>query len=38
MRCHGITMGPEIKQVIVLAFKRMQEEPIRIEWAERLAA
>lgn len=38
MRWNGIKMGPEIRQAIVLAFKRMQEEPIRVEWAEKFAA
>jgi putative transposase len=38
MRWHGIKMGPEIRQAIVLAFKRMHEEPIRVEWAEKFAA
>jgi putative transposase len=38
MRWHGITMTPEIRKAIVLAFKETQEEPIRVEWAEKLAA
>jgi hypothetical protein len=31
-------MTPEIRKAIVLAFKETQEEPIRVEWAEKLAA
>ena len=38
MKWRGLKMGPEIQQAIVLAFKRVQEQPIRVEWAEKLAA
>jgi len=38
MRWHGIKMGAEIRQSIVLAFKQMQVKPIRVEWAEMFAA
>ena len=38
MKWRGFKMGPEIHQAIVLGFKRTQEEPVRIEWAEKLAA
>jgi putative transposase len=38
MRWHGFTMGTEIRKAIVLAFKRMQDEPIRVDWAEKFAA
>ena len=38
MKWRGLKMGPEIQQAIVLAFKRVQEEPIRVEWAEKFAA
>ena len=38
MKWRGLTMGPEIRKAIVLAFKQTQEEPIRVEWAEKLAA
>ena len=38
MKWRGLKMGPEIHNAIVLAFKRAQEEPIRVEWAEKFAA
>ena len=30
--------GTEIHTAIVLAFKQVQDEPIRIQWAEKFAA
>jgi putative transposase len=38
LKWRGLKMDPETERVVVLAFKQVQEEPIRIEWAEKLAA
>ena len=38
LKWRGVKMDDEAQQAIVIAFKRLKEEPIRVEWAERLAA
>lgn len=38
LKWRGVKMDDQTQQAIVLAFKRVQEEPIRVEWAEKLAA
>ncbi|HXF39463.1 MAG TPA: hypothetical protein VN687_07105 [Blastocatellia bacterium] len=38
LKWRGEKMDDEVQQAIVVAFKQMKEEPIRVEWAERLAA
>ena len=38
LKWRGVKMDDEVQQAIVLAFKQVKEEPIRVEWAEKLAA
>jgi hypothetical protein len=38
LKWRGVKMDDELRQAIVIAFKRVQEEPIRVEWADKLAA
>jgi transposase-like protein len=38
LKWRGVKMDDEVQQAIVIAFKQLKEEPIRVEWAERLAA
>ena len=38
LKWRGMKMDDETRQAIMLAFKRVQEEPIRVEWAEKVAA
>jgi len=38
LKWRGVKMDDEAQQAIVIAFKQLKEEPIRVEWAERLAA
>lgn len=38
LKWRGVKMDDEVQQAIVLAFKRVQEEPIQVDWAEKLAA
>lgn len=38
LKWRGLKMGPEIHTAIVLAFKQVQDEPIRVQWAEKFAA
>jgi putative transposase len=38
LKWRGLKMDPEMQEAIVLAFKQLQEEPIRVEWAEKLVA
>jgi putative transposase len=38
LKWRGLKIDDELQQAIVIAFKQAQEEPIRIVWAEKLAA
>jgi putative transposase len=38
LKWRGLKIDDELRQAIVIAFKQAQEEPIRIVWAEKLAA
>lgn len=38
LKWRGVKMDDEVQQAIVIAFKQLKEEPIRVEWAEKLAA
>jgi hypothetical protein len=38
LKWRGVKMDDEVQQAIVIAFRQLKEEPIRVEWAERLAA
>jgi transposase-like protein len=38
LKWRGVKMDDEAQQAIVIAFKQLKEEPIRVEWAEKLAA
>lgn len=38
LKWRGVKMDDEVQQAIVIAFKQLKEEPIRMEWAEKLAA
>jgi transposase-like protein len=38
LKWRGVKMDHDAQQAIVIAFKQLKEEPIRVEWAEKLAA